>query len=106
MDTNKGSNLVKYLKDKYGEDSVKLLRNWEFIVKMADYRNHRCFTLRCIKVRITSFSCKIKNPLQFKTARNYHIIHKAEINCCMTESEILTQYWICRSIIDFLNTHT
>ena len=38
MDTNKDSNLFKYLRDKYGQDSVKLLRNWEFIVKkMADY---------------------------------------------------------------------
>ena len=79
MDTNKGNNLFKYLKDKYGENSVKPLRNWEFVVKkMADYRNHRCFALRCIKVRITQVSCKIKNPLQFKTTRSYHIIHKAE----------------------------
>ena len=45
---------------------------------MVDYRNHRHFTLRCIKVRITPVSCKIKNPIQFKTARSYYIIHKAE----------------------------
>ena len=76
MDTNKGSNLFKYLKDKSGEE---LLRNWEFIVKkMADYRNHRHFILRYIKVRITPVSCKIKNPLQFKTTSSYHIIHKSE----------------------------
>ena len=79
IDTNKGSTLFKYLRDKYVDDSVKLLRNWEFIVrKMADYRNHRHFTLKCIKVRITPTSCKIKNPLQFKTPRRYQIIHKAE----------------------------
>ena len=79
METNKGSNLFKYLRNKYGEDSVKLLRNWEFIVKkMEDYRNHKHFTLKCIKVRITPVSCKIKNPLQFKTATSYQIIHKAE----------------------------
>ena len=66
MGTNKGSNLFKYLRDKGEEDIVKLLRNWEFIFKkMADYRNHRCFTLKCIKVRIIPVSCKIKNPLQF-----------------------------------------
>ena len=79
MDTNKGSNSFKYLKDKCGEDSVKLLRNWEFIgKKMVDYRNHRNFTLRCLKVRVTPVSCKSKNPLQFKTPGSYHIIHKAE----------------------------
>ena len=56
MNTNKVSNIFKCLRDKYGEDSVKLLRNWEFIVKkMADYRNHRCFTLKSIKVRMTPY---------------------------------------------------
>ena len=50
MDSNKVSNLFSYLKDKYGEDSVRLLRMWEFTVKkMMDNRNHRRFTLRCIK---------------------------------------------------------
>ena len=43
-----------------------------------DYRNHRCFTLKCIKVRITPVSCKTKNPLQSKTAKSYQITHKAE----------------------------
>ena len=39
MDTNKVSNLFSYLRDKYGEDSVRLLRFWEFTVKkMADQR--------------------------------------------------------------------
>ena len=33
---------------------------------------------KCIKVRITPVSCNIKNPLQFKTARSYQIIHKSE----------------------------
>ena len=79
MDTNKDSNIFKYLKDKYGEESVGLVRKWEnTIKKMADFRNHRCFTLRCIKVRLTPVSCKLKNPLQFKTNKSYQIIHKAE----------------------------
>ena len=30
MNQNKVSNLFGYLKDKYGEDCVRLLRNWEF----------------------------------------------------------------------------
>ena len=44
--------------------------------KMADYRNHRSFMLKCIKAGITPVSCKLKNPL--KTRKNYDIIHKAE----------------------------
>ena len=79
MDTNKVSNLFSYLRDKYGEKSVGLLRNWEFIVKkMADFRNHRMFTLRCIKVEITPVSCILKNHLNYWNS--YHIIHKAENN--------------------------
>ena len=79
MDIDKGSSMFKYLKDKHGEEDVGLLRNWEnTIKKMADFRNHRCFTLRCIKVRITPVSCKLKDPLQFKTEKSYQIIHKVE----------------------------
>ena len=77
MYTNKDSNLISYLRTKYGEDCVRLLRKWEITVKkMADYRNHRRFMLKCIKASITPVSCKLKNPL--KTNRSYEIIHKAE----------------------------
>ena len=39
---------------------------------------HRIFTLRCIKVRVTPISCRIKNPLHVKMANSYDIIHKVE----------------------------
>ena len=79
MDAKKVSNLFKYLKDKYGEESVRLLRFWEFAVKkMADHGNHRRFTLRCIKVRVTLVSCRIRNPLHVKTNKSYQIIQKVE----------------------------
>ena len=52
---------------------------WEIIVKkMVDYRNHRRFTIKCIKASITPVSCKLKNPLSHKSSRSYQIIHKAE----------------------------
>ena len=73
----KVSNLFSYLKEKYGDDGVRLLRLCAFIVKkMADNRNHRGFTLRCIKAGITPVSCKIRNPLN--SSRSYQIIHKAK----------------------------
>ena len=79
MDKNKFSNLFNYLKDKYGENSVRLLRFWEFTIKiMADYRNHRTFRLSCIEVRVTPVSCRIRNTLHVKKAKHYHIIQKAE----------------------------
>ena len=43
---------------------------------MADYRNQRRFTLRCIKVGITPVNCRLINAM--KTPKRYHIIHKAE----------------------------
>ena len=77
MYTDKDSNLISDLRAKCGEDSVRSFRKWEIIVKkMVDYRNHRRFTLKCIKASITPVSCKLKSPL--KSKRSYDIIHKAE----------------------------
>ena len=79
MYTDKDSNLISDLRTKYGEDSVRTFRKWEIIVKkMADYRNHRRFMLKCIKASITPVSCKLKNPLSYKSTRSYQIIHKAK----------------------------
>ena len=77
MYTKKDSNIISYLRTKYGEDCIRLLRKWEIITKkMADYRNHRRFMLKCMKVSITPVSCKLKNPL--KTRISFDIIHKTE----------------------------
>ena len=77
MYTDKDSNLISDLRTKYGEESVRSIRKWEITIKkMVDDRNHRRFTLRCIKASITPVSCKLKNPL--KTEKSYNIIHKAE----------------------------
>ena len=79
MYTDKDSNLTSDVRTKYGEESVNSIRKWEITVKkMADYRNHRRFTLRCIKASITPVSCKLKNPLSSKSIKSYQIIHKAE----------------------------
>ena len=43
---------------------------------MADFRNHRRFTLKCIQANITPLTCKLKNP--FKSSKSYNIIQKAE----------------------------
>ena len=79
MYTDKESNLISDLRTNYGEESVRFIRKWEIIVKkMADYRNHRRFTLKCIKASITPVSCKLKNPLSYKSSRSYQITHKAK----------------------------
>ena len=79
MYTDKDSNLISDLRTKYGEESVRCIRKWEIIVKkMADYRNHKRFTLKCIKASMTPISCKLKKPLSYKSSRSYQIIHQAE----------------------------
>ena len=68
-DECKVGNLFSYLRDRYGEESVKLLRFGELTVKkMVDHRNYMRFTLRYFKLGITSVSCRIRNPL--KTDKN------------------------------------
>ena len=77
MYTDKDSNLISDLRTKYGEESVRTFRKLEITVKkMADFRNHGRFMLKCIKASITPVSCKLKNPL--KTRKNYNIIQKVE----------------------------
>ena len=79
MYTDKDINLISDLRNNYGENSVRTFRKWEIITKkMADYRNHRRFTLKCIKASITPVSCKLKNPPSFISSKSYQIIHKAE----------------------------
>ena len=77
MYTDKDSSLISDLRTKYGEESVSSIRKWEVTVKkLADFRNHWKYTLRCLKASITPVSCKLKNPL--KTRKSYNIIQKAE----------------------------
>ena len=57
---------------------LELSENGEITTKkMADYRNHRRFMLRCIKASITPVSCNSKSP-SFRYSKSYQIIHKAE----------------------------
>ena len=93
MDINKDNNILKYLKDKYGEEVVRLVRVWEnTIKKMADIRNYRCFTLRCIKARLTPVSCKLKVHFSSKQLNVIKSFTRQKDNCCMTESEAETIY--------------
>ena len=116
MYTNKDSNLISDLRTKYGEASVRIFRKQEITVKkMADFRNHRRFMLKCIKASITPVSCKLKNPL--KSRKSYNIIQKAEkqllyerirnINSTLEafEEQIKRQYLQFKDMLNMLNLH-
>ena len=61
----------------YGKDVVKIFRKWEKIeYKMADFSNHRRFTLRCLSKNLTPVSARLKST--FRTPKSKEIIRKAE----------------------------
>ena len=66
-----------YIISEYGKEKVKILRRWEKIeLKMADFKNHRRFTLRCISSNIIPVSVQLKSNI--KTPKGKYIIRKAE----------------------------
>ena len=70
-------NLHAFIKQEFGEESVLKLQLWEKVEKkMADYKNHRRFTIKCLKRDITPVSIKLRTSLSTKKASQ--IIRKAE----------------------------
>ena len=70
-------NLHNILEKEFGRESVAIFRDWEHHVKkLANFKNHRRFTLRCISQKITPVSLKLKRNITTKRGRE--IIDKAE----------------------------
>ncbi|XP_072036723.1 uncharacterized protein [Amphiura filiformis] len=70
-------NLFKELRSRYGQETVKNVRDLEsFEKKIARHRNHLTFTHRCKDSGITPNSLKLRCPINTIKARN--IIQKAQ----------------------------
>ena len=70
-------NLHAYINQEYGRGSIFLLRRWEkWEKKMADFRNHRRFTIKCLKNNIIPVSIRLKTNI--KTSKGLDIIRRAE----------------------------
>ena len=70
-------NLYQTLRLNYGQKVVKQLRVCDNLgKKIARFRNHRVFTLRCKDSNVTPSSLSLKCPINTNKARD--IIHKAE----------------------------
>ena len=79
MMSNRMRNIHSYLISEYGRESVGFYWRWEkFEYKMADFKNHRQFSLRCLNKGIIPTSVKLKTNL--KTPKAKYIIKKAEIS--------------------------
>ena len=70
-------NLHAFIKEEFGEESVLKLQLWEKIEKkMANYRNHRRFLIKCLKQEVIPVSIKLKTKIH--TIKASEIIRKAE----------------------------
>ena len=75
--TNRMRNLYSIIEKEFGRASVAIFRDWEqHVKKLADFKNHRRFTLRCLSQKITPVSLRLKRNI--KTDRGMKIIERAE----------------------------
>ena len=71
------SHIKLHIRTEYGEESKETFHQWERIqLKMADFQNHRHFTLKCLSEKVTPVSIKLKSHVQ--TPKGYQIIRRAE----------------------------
>ena len=57
-------NLHLHITTEYDEESKEIFCQWERIqLKMADFQNHRHFTLRCLGEKVVPVSIKLKSQV-------------------------------------------
>ena len=65
------------MKQEDSQESIFLLQQWEKLEKkMANYRNHLRFTIKCLKNEVIPVSVRLKTNI--KTPKGIQIIRKAE----------------------------
>ena len=75
--SNKMRNIHKQLIIEYGKENVRIFRQWEkYERKMADFSNHRQFTLRCLSEGLVPVSLHLSSNM--KTPKGIQIIRRAE----------------------------
>ena len=82
----------------FGVERVAILRTWGRLEhKIANFKNHRRFTLRCISQKITPPSLKLKSNI--KTPREKRILQRAEKQLsdeCIRSINNTTEICTCR----------
>ena len=69
--------LHAFIKEEFGQRSIFLLQQWEKLEKkMANYRNHQRFTIKCLKKEVIPVSIRLKTNI--KTSKGLQIIRRAE----------------------------
>ena len=74
---NRMRNIHNHLRSEYGIEIVRLICRWERIEgKMADFKNHRQFSLRCLSNDVIPVSIRLRSNI--KTPKGQEIIRKTE----------------------------
>ena len=69
----KKMNIHAELRTKYEQRSLKIYRQWEkFECKMADFQNHRRFSLRCLSNGLIPTSIKLKTTIKNSKREVYY----------------------------------
>ena len=77
MKSNRMRNIHSYLISEYGKESVEIYLRWEkYEYKMADFQNHRQFSLRCLSKDVIPTSVRLKSNI--KIPKGTYIIRKPE----------------------------
>ena len=70
-------NIHALIETEISKENVAILRRWEYMEKkIADFSNHRRFTLRCLSQKITPTSLKLESDI--KTHQGVKILQRAE----------------------------
>ena len=76
MMSNRMTSIHMHLRREYGKENDKIFCQWEKMEnKMADFSNHRRFSLRCLSEDVIPVCVRLRSNI--KTPKGYHII-KAE----------------------------
>ena len=74
---NRMRNIHTYIGSEYGKERVQTFGHWEKLqYKMADFENHRRFSLRCLSKDIIPVSVRLKSNI--KTPKGEYIVRKVE----------------------------
>ena len=72
-------NIHAQINSEYGQESVNTFRRWEKMeYKMADFSNHRRFSLRCLSEGLIPVNVRLKSNI--KTPKGRQIIKKGRIS--------------------------
>ena len=77
---NRKRGIYQHIRQEYGQENVKIFRKLERTEKkMADFKNHRRFSLRCLGYNIIPVSLKLRSNM--KTPKLKRLSEKLKDYC-------------------------